>query len=338
MPCYHISSSGKLVKCKNDPCKLHAGSDFQAENLKEAQKMAEKATSSSGGESLAKNSPSYDSLPENVQTYAQNYYNKLIKLAESKAKLDKLVKKVGLVSAEVTRLNREYEEIQADTRKAQDNLLTEMLDETSKSQYEPYYRHKDLKNVGTSNKMPESFKQAIANLNVEAQNGKIIPRKDEQLAQNATFNKFADEVRNIINTKGNENDKTTQTPEKTTSSNGKSLSKNRKASFDKYKYLSVSDDWRGNKDIQIGYRGDYEDPDLIYDGYVFNYYDMEGLMYDDYVDELREDKEEGLIDSDEPTDEGFNQFVRDNAEGYFEDAIAGDYFQKGSKDWHDSYK
>lgn len=103
------------------------------------------------------------------------------------------------------------------------------------------------------------------------------------------------------------------------------------------KYQSVSDNWRGNKNIRMGYYDDYNDPDLIYDGYVFNYYDMEGIMYDDYVEELREDKEEGLIDSDEPTDEGFNQFVRDNAEGYFEDAIAGDYFQKGSKSWHDSY-
>lgn len=198
--------------------------------------MAEQATSSSG-ESLVKSSSSYDSLSENVQTYAQNYYNKLIKLAESKAKLDKLVKKVGLVSADVTRLNKEYEETQADTRKAQDNLLTEMLDETSKSQYEPYYHHKDLKNVDTSNKMPESFKQTIANLNVEAQNGKIIPRKDEQLARNAAFNKFADEVRNIINTKGNENDKTPNT-RKTTSSSGKSLRK-KSDGINYRKYLNV---------------------------------------------------------------------------------------------------
>lgn len=62
MPSFHISSSGKLVKCKNDPCKLHAGSDFQAKNLKEAQKMAEKVTKSSNtGESLNK---SFDNLPK----------------------------------------------------------------------------------------------------------------------------------------------------------------------------------------------------------------------------------------------------------------------------------
>lgn len=41
MPSYHISSSGKLVKCKNDPCKLHAGSDFQAENRTQAKQIAQ---------------------------------------------------------------------------------------------------------------------------------------------------------------------------------------------------------------------------------------------------------------------------------------------------------
>lgn len=38
MPCYHISSSGKLVKCKSDPCKLHAGTDFH-KKLKSLPKM-----------------------------------------------------------------------------------------------------------------------------------------------------------------------------------------------------------------------------------------------------------------------------------------------------------
>lgn len=41
MPSYHISSSGKLVQCKNDPCKLHAGTDFQAENRTQAKQIAQ---------------------------------------------------------------------------------------------------------------------------------------------------------------------------------------------------------------------------------------------------------------------------------------------------------
>lgn len=41
MPSYHISSSGRLVQCKNDPCKLHAGSDFRAENRTQAKQIAQ---------------------------------------------------------------------------------------------------------------------------------------------------------------------------------------------------------------------------------------------------------------------------------------------------------
>ena len=54
MPSFHISSSGKLVQCKNDPCKLHAGTDFQAKDLKEAQKLAENTMSNNNPESLNK--------------------------------------------------------------------------------------------------------------------------------------------------------------------------------------------------------------------------------------------------------------------------------------------
>lgn len=54
MPSFHISTSGKLVQCKNDPCKLHAGTDFQAKDLKEAQKLAENTMSNSNPESLNK--------------------------------------------------------------------------------------------------------------------------------------------------------------------------------------------------------------------------------------------------------------------------------------------
>lgn len=131
----------------------------------------------------------------------------------------------------------------------------------------------------------------------------------------------------------------TKTPDSTTEqSTSKNKTKKSGDGINYRKYQSVSDNWRGNKNIRMGYYDDYNDPDLIYDGYEFNYYDMEDAMYGDYVEELKEDKEEGLIDSDEPTDEGFNRFVQDNAEGYFEDVIAGGYFKEGSKSWHDSYK
>ena len=74
-----------------------------------------------------------------------------------------------------------------------------MLDETSRSQYEPHYQHKDLKNVDISNKMPESFKQVVANLAVEAKNGRLVPHDNDKLLKNAAFNKFTEEVGKILN-------------------------------------------------------------------------------------------------------------------------------------------
>lgn len=42
MPSFHISTSGKLVQCKNDPCKLHGGSDINASTKHEAEVIYEK--------------------------------------------------------------------------------------------------------------------------------------------------------------------------------------------------------------------------------------------------------------------------------------------------------
>ena len=42
MPSYHVSSSGKVVKCASDPCHLHSGGDFQAKNAEEAEQIGQK--------------------------------------------------------------------------------------------------------------------------------------------------------------------------------------------------------------------------------------------------------------------------------------------------------
>lgn len=42
MPSFHISTSGKLVQCKSDPCKLHGGSDINASTKHEAEVIYEK--------------------------------------------------------------------------------------------------------------------------------------------------------------------------------------------------------------------------------------------------------------------------------------------------------
>ena len=44
--------------------------------------------------------------------------------------------------------------------------------------------------------------------------------------------------------------------------------------------------WRGCKNVMFGYYNDYADPDLLYKGYVFNYYDVEDAMHEDFHSEF----------------------------------------------------
>ena len=44
--------------------------------------------------------------------------------------------------------------------------------------------------------------------------------------------------------------------------------------------------WRGCKNVMFGYYNDYADPDLLYKGYNFNYYDIEDAMYEDFYSEF----------------------------------------------------
>lgn len=85
--------------------------------------------------------------------------------------------------------------------------------------------------------------------------------------------------------------------------------------------------WRGCKNIQMRYYNEWADPDLIYKGYVFNYWDIESTLSQMFVEET------GFAEDDEVA---FNHYVQDHAESYLEDVILGDYFDEGSKSWHDN--
>ena len=88
MPSYHVSSSGKVVKCASDPCKLHNGTDVQANSAEEATKMLEeqaaKANETQGATGLttakSKKKPSKYPQPEftdeekdNLKAYSQEH-------------------------------------------------------------------------------------------------------------------------------------------------------------------------------------------------------------------------------------------------------------------------
>ena len=85
---------------------------------------------------------------------------------------------------------------------------------------------------------------------------------------------------------------------------------------------------RGYGIPEVGYR-DYTapaDPDLVYDGYTFNYWDIENALWDMYL-------EDG---GDEDDDDAFVEYVRDNATSYLDDVIFGGYFAPGTTSWHDN--
>lgn len=92
-----------------------------------------------------------------------------------------------------------------------------------------------------------------------------------------------------------------------------------------HNYKSIAP-WRGCPDIMFGYYNDWDDPDLLYKGYVFNYWDIEGALWENFVEEFTN-----------PTDETFSAYVRDEAPLYLDDCIANNYFPNGVKDWHDKY-
>ena len=89
--------------------------------------------------------------------------------------------------------------------------------------------------------------------------------------------------------------------------------------------------WRGNNQIQVRcYNG--ADPDLIWDGYVFNYWDIEDALWDIFLEETGyQDSQSG----DRVVEKEFNDFVKERATDYLEDVIFGGYFRPNSKSWHD---
>lgn len=90
----------------------------------------------------------------------------------------------------------------------------------------------------------------------------------------------------------------------------------------------------------LGYYNDYADPDLLYKGYTFNYYDIEDAMYEDFYSEFSDQLDDeiawyGKETARKHAKEAFDKYVRENAESYLDDAIANGYFRGDSKSWHD---
>lgn len=91
--------------------------------------------------------------------------------------------------------------------------------------------------------------------------------------------------------------------------------------------------WRGCKNVMFGYYNDYADPDLLYKGYVFNYYDVEDAMHEDFHSEFSDQLDDEIARK--HAVEAFDKYVRENADMHLDELIANGYFHGDSKSWHD---
>lgn len=92
---------------------------------------------------------------------------------------------------------------------------------------------------------------------------------------------------------------------------------------------SVKNGWRGSKDIEYVWRGQWSDPELVYDGKTFNYWDIEDALWSMF---LEENPQWTDSDSDNPEcEDEFNKYVQSEGALYLDDVIAGGYFDELSE-------
>ena len=151
MPSYHISSSGKLVQCKNDPCKLHAGTDFQAENRTQAKQIAQNIIANNyknNNISLNKNDET-EKLKEEAQKSQTDTNNLVIVEDRLTFRSDEFVKKLKneiKSDKEYIELSAKMEEIEAKKKdlikkhKEIISLIHQMNDELGELDCKRYWR------------------------------------------------------------------------------------------------------------------------------------------------------------------------------------------------------
>lgn len=89
---------------------------------------------------------------------------------------------------------------------------------------------------------------------------------------------------------------------------------------------SVKNGWRGSKDIEYVWKGPWSDPELVYDGKTFNYWDIEDALWSMFLEENPQWTDD---DSNNPEcEDEFNRYVQYNGALYLDDVIAGGYFDE----------
>ena len=89
---------------------------------------------------------------------------------------------------------------------------------------------------------------------------------------------------------------------------------------------SVKNGWRGSKDIEYVWKGPWSDPELVYDGKTFNYWDIEDALWSMFLEENPQWTDD---DSNNPEcEDEFNKYVQSEGALYLDDVIAGGYFDE----------
>ena len=106
-----------------------------------------------------------------------------------------------------------------------------------------------------------------------------------------------------------------------------------KKNLQKGRTLVIYKNWRGCENIDWGYYNTQADPDMLYNGYTFNYWDIEDALWNEFCELNNYDDSQS---GDFAIESKFSAWVKDNAESYLDNCICSGYFAKGSKSWHDS--
>ena len=83
--------------------------------------------------------------------------------------------------------------------------------------------------------------------------------------------------------------------------------------------------YRGTENVELIWHGEWSDPELRYDGKLFNYWDIEDALWDMYCEGIGMERIEVEKDMDAHED-SFDKYAQENCVNYLEDCIFGGYF------------
>ena len=96
--------------------------------------------------------------------------------------------------------------------------------------------------------------------------------------------------------------------------------------------MSKKNNYCGCENIEVIRHGSQADPDLVYNGYTFNLWDIEDALWDNFLEMTGHTDDES---ENREVEREFDSYIQENAEDYLNDCIFGGYFADDSKSWHD---